>query len=192
MTQIVPNMKLHNTIDMTFGPDGSLYILEYGTGWFSQNVDATLSRIDFVKGNRAPKAEIAANKTIGADPLTVNFAGRNSIDYDGDELTYKWKFGDSGEESTEINPIYTFNESGKYKVKLEVTDSEGHSANAETEILVGNELPELSWEITEGNSSFYWPDAPVNIKYKVDVNDAEDGKLSEGSLDASRVIVSFD
>ena len=192
MTQIVPNMALHNTIDMVFGPDGALYILEYGTGWFSQNVDATLSRIDFIKGNRAPKAEIAADKTIGADPLTVNFAGRNSIDYDGDELTYKWTFGDTGAESTEINPSHTFNESGKYKVRLEVTDSEGHSANAETEILVGNELPELSWEITEGNSSFYWPDAPVNIKYKVDVSDVEDGKLSDGSLDASRVIVSFD
>ena len=192
MTQIVPNMKFHNTIDMVFGSDGALYILEYGSGWFSQNVDATLSRIDFIKGNRVPKAEIAADKTIGADPLTVSFEGRNSIDYDGDQLTYKWTFGDGGEESTEINPAYTFNESGKYKVNLEVTDSEGKVATTETEILVGNELPELSWEITEGNSSFYWPDAPINIKYKVDVSDVEDGKLSDGSLDASMVIVSFD
>lgn len=192
MTQIVPNMQFNNTIDMVFGPDGALYILEYGTGWFSQNANATLSRIEFIKGNRAPKAEIAADKTIGADPLTVNFAGRNSIDYDGDALTYKWTFGDTGEESTEINPTYTFNESGKFKVTLEVTDTEGKIAKTETEIMVGNELPELSWEITGGNSSFYWPDSPIDIKYKVDVNDAEDGKLSDGSLDASRVIVSFD
>lgn len=192
MTQIVPNMKFHNTIDMVFGPDGALYLLEYGTGWFSQNADATLSRIEFIKGNRVPKAEIAQDKTIGADPLTVNFEGRNSIDYDGDALTYKWTFGDGGEESTQINPTYTFKESGKYKVTLEVTDSEGKKANTETEILVGNELPTLSWEITEGNSSFYWPDVPVNIKYKVDVSDPEDGNLADGSLDASRVIVTFD
>ncbi|MEX0290282.1 MAG: ThuA domain-containing protein [Flavobacteriaceae bacterium] len=192
MTRIVPNMEFHNTIDMTFGPDGALYILEYGSGWFSQNVDATLSRIDFIKGNRTPKAEIMADKTIGADPLTVNFSGRNSIDYDGDKLTYKWTFEDSGEESTDINPTYTFKTSGKYKVNLEVTDSEGNTANTLTEVIVGNELPELSWEITNGNSSFYWPDTPVNIAYKVDVSDAEDGKLSDGSLDASRVIVSFD
>jgi len=192
MTQIVPNMKLNNTIDMVFGPDGALYILEYGTGWFSQNANATLSRIEFIKGNRAPKAEIAADKTIGANPLTVNFVGRNSIDYDGDKLTYKWTFGDTREESTEVNPTYTFNESGKYKVHLEVTDSEGKVANSETEIMVGNELPELSWEIMGGNGSFYWPDAPIDIRYKVDVNDVEDGKLSDGSLDASRVIVSFD
>jgi len=192
MSQIVPNMKFNNTIDMVYGPDGALYILEYGTGWFSQNANATLSRIDFIKGNRAPKAEIAADKTIGADPLTVNFTGRNSIDYDGDELSYKWTFSDTGEESTEINPSFTFTESGKYKVNLEVTDSEGNTAETETEIMVGNELPELSWEITGGNSSFYWPDAPIDVKYKVDVNDAEDGKLSDGTLDASRVIVSFD
>ena len=192
MTQIVPNMKFHNTIDMVFGPDGALYILEYGSGWFSQNVDATLSRIEFIKGNRAPKAEIAADKTIGADPLIVNFAGRNSIDYDGDKLTYKWTFGDTDEESTETNPVHIFTASGKYKVRLEVTDSEGKIANTETEIMVGNALPELSWEITGGNASFYWPDTPIDIKYKVDVNDAEDGKLSDGTLDASRVIVSFD
>ncbi len=192
MTQIVPNMKFNNTIDMVFGPDGALYILEYGTGWFSQNANATLSRIEFIKGNRAPKAEIAADKTIGADPLTVNFAGRNSIDYDGDKLTYKWTFGDTGEVSTEINPTYTFNESGIFKVSLEVTDTEGKVAMTETEVMVGNELPELSWEITGGNSRFYWPDSPIDIQYKVDVNDAEDGKLSDGSLDASRVIVSFD
>lgn len=192
MTQMVPNMKFNNIIDMVFGPDGALYFLEYGTGWFSQNANATLSRIEYIKGNRAPKAEITADKTIGADPLTVNFAGRNSIDYDGDALTYKWIFGDGGEESTEINPSYTFNESGKYKVQLMVTDSEGKVATTETEIMVGNELPQLSWQITKGNSSFYWPDAPVNINYKVDVSDAEDGKLSDGSLDASKVIVSFD
>lgn len=192
MTQIVPNMQLNNTIDMVFGPDGALYILEYGTGWFTQNANATLSRIGFITGNRAPKAEIAADKTIGADPLTVNFTGRNSIDYDGDQLTYKWTFGDTGEESTEINPTYIFNKSGKYKVQLEVTDSAGKVATTETEVMVGNELPELSWEITSGNSSFYWPDSPIDIKYKVDVTDAEDGNLSDGSLDASRVIVSFD
>ncbi|ASV29947.1 ThuA domain-containing protein [Maribacter cobaltidurans] len=192
MSQIVPNMKFNNTIDMVYGPDGALYILEYGTGWFSQNVNATLSRIDFIKGNRAPKAEIAADKTIGADPLIVNFAGRNSIDYDGDELSYKWTFSDTGNESTEINPSYTFTESGKYKVNLEVTDSEGNTAETETEIMVGNELPELSWEITGGNSSFFWPDSPIDVKYKVDVSDAEDGKLSNGTLDASRVIISFD
>jgi len=191
MTHIVPNMKLYNPIDMVFGPDGALYILEYGTGWFTQNPDASLSRIEFVKGNRAPLAQITADQTIGGLPLTVQFQGRNSIDYDGDPLTYKWDFGASGAESIEMNPSYTFNESGRYKVLLEVTDDAGITDLTETEILVGNELPEISWEIVKGNSSFYWPDKELDVQYKVQVKDEEDGSLSDGSLDPSRVTVSY-
>ena len=121
----------------------------------------------------------------------MQFEGRNSIDYDGDPLTYKWDFSDSGAESTEMNPSYTFNDSGRYKVILEVTDDAGITDLTETEILVGNELPEISWEIVNGNSSFYWPDQELDVEYKVNVQDEEDGSLSEGSLDPSRVIVSY-
>ncbi|MEX2600658.1 MAG: PQQ-dependent sugar dehydrogenase [Balneolaceae bacterium] len=32
--------------DMELGPDGRLYLLEYGKGWFSRNPDSGLSRID--------------------------------------------------------------------------------------------------------------------------------------------------
>jgi glucose/arabinose dehydrogenase len=32
-------------IDMELGPDGALYLLEYGTGWFRENPDAALSRL---------------------------------------------------------------------------------------------------------------------------------------------------
>ncbi|MEE9363615.1 MAG: ThuA domain-containing protein [Cellulophaga sp.] len=192
LIQVVPNMKFNNIIDMVFGPDGALYILEYGSGWFTQNANATLSRIEFTKGNRIPVAKISADKTIGAEPLTVQFSGRNSIDYDGDTLVYSWSFGVDDTLSSETTPSYTFRESGKYTVKLTVTDPEGNISTSETEILVGNELPQLSWNITKGNSDFYWPNSPVSITYKLAVNDSEDGSLAEGTLDASRVIVSFD
>ena len=33
---------------MEVGPDGKFYLLEYGTGWFSKNPDAGLSRIDYI------------------------------------------------------------------------------------------------------------------------------------------------
>ena len=191
LTQIVPNMEFNNPMDMLFGPDGALYVLEYGTGWFTQNENALLSRIEFVSGNRAPLAQITADKTIGGHPLTVQFEGRNSIDYDGDALSYKWSFGD-GDTSTEVNPTFTFEDSGRYTVNLEVTDEEGNSASASTEILVGNELPQISWAITNGNRDFYWPDEPINIDYDVQVSDAEDGSLAAGTLDPSRVVISFD
>jgi len=34
-------------IDAEMGPDGRLYILEYGKGWYTKNPDAGLSRIDY-------------------------------------------------------------------------------------------------------------------------------------------------
>ncbi|MGH2564614.1 MAG: ThuA domain-containing protein, partial [Ginsengibacter sp.] len=43
------SLKLAAPIDMEMGPDGRLYILEYGTGWFHRNPDSGLSRIDFTK-----------------------------------------------------------------------------------------------------------------------------------------------
>ena len=191
MTQVVPNMEFNNPIDMLFGPDGALYVLEYGTGWFTQNQNALLSRIEFASGNRAPLAQITADKTIGGSPLTVQFEGRNSIDYDGDSLTYQWSFGTDDASSSEVNPSFTFEESGRYMVTLEVTDDAGNNARTSTEVLVGNELPEIKWSITNGNRNFYWPEEPITIDYDVQVTDAEDGSLAAGTLDPSRVAISF-
>ena len=41
--------KLDAPMDMELGPDGKLYLLEYGKGWFVKNPDAALSRIDYNK-----------------------------------------------------------------------------------------------------------------------------------------------
>ena len=42
-----------NPMDMEFGPDGALYTLEYGDGFFVESPDAQLGRIDFVRRWRA-------------------------------------------------------------------------------------------------------------------------------------------
>ena len=55
MEPFMEHIQLHNCIDMEVGPDGKLYLLEYGTGWFQKNPDAGLSRIDYTSGNRPPK-----------------------------------------------------------------------------------------------------------------------------------------
>jgi len=47
MEPFMEKTKLAAPVDMELGPDGKLYILEYGTGWFSKNKDAGLSRIDY-------------------------------------------------------------------------------------------------------------------------------------------------
>lgn len=47
MEPFIENTKLAAPVDIELGPDGKLYILEYGLGWFSKNKDAGLSRIDY-------------------------------------------------------------------------------------------------------------------------------------------------
>lgn len=49
MEPFMAGTKFAAPIDMELGPDGKLYILEYGTGWFHKNKDAGLTRIDFKK-----------------------------------------------------------------------------------------------------------------------------------------------
>ncbi len=63
------NTKFNNPSDMEVGPDGRLYIVEYGSGWFAKNADAGLVRIDYNSGNRPPKVSgIQVNKTSGTLP----------------------------------------------------------------------------------------------------------------------------
>jgi glucose/arabinose dehydrogenase len=49
MEPFMEKTKFAAPIDIELGPDGKLYVLEYGTGWFSKNKDAGLIRIDFKK-----------------------------------------------------------------------------------------------------------------------------------------------
>ena len=46
MERFMPNtLDISRPMDMLFAPDGSMYLLEYGTKWNAQNEDARLSRI---------------------------------------------------------------------------------------------------------------------------------------------------
>ena len=94
-----------NPMDMQFGADGSFYLLTYGDGFFNVNPDAGMYRWDYVKGQRAPKAVLTADKTDGPSPLTVNFSSAGSLDADpGDSIRFEWDFGDGSPISTEPEP----------------------------------------------------------------------------------------
>ena len=66
MERFMPSSKFSHPIDMQFANDGSLFILEYGQNWFSQNEDARLSQITFNAGNRPPFVAVNSNKKAGA------------------------------------------------------------------------------------------------------------------------------
>jgi cytochrome c len=50
MERVMPSHKFSNPVDIEFGPEGDLYMLEYGSGWFTQNDDARLVRIEYNGG----------------------------------------------------------------------------------------------------------------------------------------------
>ena len=65
------------------GPDGSLYLLEWGTN-FDGGTDGGLYRIDYLGGGkRAPNAVATATPSSGHGPLSVQFSSYGSEDPDG-------------------------------------------------------------------------------------------------------------
>ena len=174
----LPDETFYHPIDLQFGPDGALYVLDYGTNWFSKNADSRLLRIEYEAGNRKPIVSMQADVTAGAAPLTVHFSSEGTFDHDkNDKLTYSWDFGPGMPTSSEPNPVITFDEPRVYRVTLRVSDREGATTSESLLIQVGNSPPELTLYF-EGNRSFYWDDRELN--YRLHVSDKEDGVLDMG------------
>ena len=184
-----PDIKVSNLIDMEMGPDGRIYLLEYGSGWFSANDDSGLSYITFNGGNRPPViASVEADHTSGVLPLSVNLTV-DAKDREDDAMSYRWTVGNGEVIETEAPKLaHTFTDAGEFMVSVEVVDDEGASAKSDLlSIVAGNSSPEVAIEIESENSSFFIPGRP--IKYKVSVSDPEDGP--EG-IDESNIFVSVD
>lgn len=169
-------------MDMAFGPDGALYVLDYGTGYFNGDANSALYRIENVTGGRSPIAQAKADKTSGKAPLTVAFSSTGSSDPDGDPVTYAWKFGD-GAISSAANPSHTYTTNGQYTATLTVSDNTGKSGSASVQITVGNTAPTVKLELpVEGRII----DPGAAVPYKVTVTDREDG-----TIDCAKVKISF-
>ncbi len=167
--------KFNNLMDMAFGPDGQLYILEYGTGWFSRNPDARLSRLKYNGGNRPPVLKTEISQTNGTAPLNVTFDASQSFDYDGDKLTFQWIIDEQKFNDTTFT--FTFEKEGIYYPELIIRDQSGNKVREQYTVQVGNEAPNVKVTI-EGNQTFYWTGR--NVTYKVEVTDKEDGSLGSG------------
>ena len=193
MERFMPSHRFSNPMDMEFGPDGDLYMLEYGTAWFQGNDDARLVRIEYNGGNRKPAIQIAADKPKGAVPLTVKLSSKGTKDFDNDELKYAWKITDSeGKEIKSLSdpdPSFTFDKPGVYKAALTVDDGKGETATQDLEIFAGNDPPVVDFKITSGNQTFFFPNKAFS--YEVIVSDKEDGTMGNG-ISEDEVSVNID
>ena len=182
-------------LDMAYGPDGALYVVEYGTDWFSQNPDAYISRIEFYSGDNAPPVAVAkASKTIGAAPLSAELDASGSYDRGASNtvLSYRWQLIESGQPGKLIGDKavqpYVFDQHGEQFIQLTVTDDGGQESTQRLRFQVGNERPEVTVNI-KGNRSFYWQDEP--LEYQIVVDDLEDGSTVSGELSSVDVVVKY-
>lgn len=193
MERFMPSYKFSNPMDMEFAENGDLYMLEYGSGWFTGNDDARLIRIEFNAGNRKPSIELAADKMGSSLPFTVNLTSKGTKDADGDALKYSWKVTSKNGFAKTINEPdaqFTFAKAGIYKATLTVTDDKGAVSTQSMELTAGNEPPVLSFDMGKSNKSFYFPNKTYN--YKVAVKDKEDGSLANGKIKPAQVAVNID
>jgi cytochrome c len=175
-------------VDAQFGPDGCLYLIDYGLTW-GANKDAKLLKISYVRGNLPPIAKASAANAAGREPLIVQLSSEGSRDREGDPLRYEWRLGEKLL-STEANPKLTLNELGAYRIDLRVRDASGAAGTAAIAVNVGNSKPSVTFS-SPRDGDFFTPGQPV--KFTVAARDSEDGDSSAKPDDFGfRTLVSAD
>lgn len=152
-------------VSMKQGPNGALYYLTIYPGG--------LFKVEYNTGNKPPTGKIAASPTQGKSPLTVQFSSSGSSDPDGDNLKYKWNFGDGGS-STSSNPTHTYQNRGIYTASLIVNDGKLDSPQVSVQILVDEEPPNPVINSPATGTKY---NAGDTINFSGDATDKEDGVL---------------
>lgn len=192
MEKFMPSYKFSNPMDMEFADNGDLYMLEYGSGWFTANDDARLIRIEYNDGNRKPQIQMVANQMGGSAPFNLKLTSKGTVDADGDVLTYSWKITSKAGFNkiiTTPDANLTLTQIGTYKVIFTVNDGKGGVNSQSMEVTVGNEPPVLSLEMPKSNKTFYV--ANKSFEYDIKVKDKEDGTLEKG-INPEQVAVNID
>jgi PKD repeat protein len=88
-------------------------------------------------GNHNPIAVASADPLVGDAPLTIDFSAVGSADIDGDDLIYRWDFGDGSPEGTGVLVFHTYNLLDPYPASLRVDDRNGGFDIATLDIVGG-------------------------------------------------------
>ncbi|MFC0106388.1 PQQ-dependent sugar dehydrogenase [Kibdelosporangium aridum] len=158
------------------GPGGDIFYVTLNGG--------QLRRVSYPTGNRPPTAVATANPTSGALPLNVQFNGSGSSDPDAQTLAYAWDLDGDGafDDSTAVNPTWTYTTDGIVSVKLRVTDPGGLSDTATVVVTAGNPVnPDPVPVIDSPDSSLRWKVGDP-ITFSGHAMDAQDGSLPASAL----------
>lgn len=95
----------------------------------------TLPAAQGAGGNHAPRAAAYAAPVWAKRNTSVAFDAGNSSDFDGDTLTYAWRFGD-GKTATTRTATNTYSAAGTYTATLTVSDGRGGTDSDGSTIIV--------------------------------------------------------
>jgi len=162
-------------VQLLTGPGGDLYYVALGAG--------ELHRVSYPP-NQPPTARATATPSSGAAPLTVVFDGSGSSDPEGGALTYAWDLDGDGayDDSTTVNPRYTYVAQATVPVGLRVTDPVGQSSTTTVPVTVGNppsNTPVVT--IDDPTASTRWS-VGETIPFAGRAGDAQDGSLPASAL----------
>ena len=163
---------IRRPVAATFGPDGCLYLLDYGETW-GANADSALLKISYVRGNLQPIAKLVLSTPAGPAPLKSTLSAKGSRDLDGGNLSYSWKLQPGDKKLGEGEELaVTLETAGNFNIELTVSDGQGGTVTRSTPIVVGNTVPVARF-LAPQDGDFFTPGKPLS--YKVTVQDVEDG-----------------
>ncbi len=149
LRQIIPSgsgdTRMQSWMDAKFGPDGALYMLDYGSGFFSLDQNQKLIKVSYTGGAATP-APAATNVAVQNKPLTYAFNGSKA-----GGVSWRWEFGD-GTTSTEANPRHAYTRTGPYTAKLTVTYADGETVTTRTSVNVGCAVSDPNTTVTYGDT----------------------------------------
>jgi cytochrome c len=165
-------------VDMEIGPDGVMYLLEYGSVYGIDNEDARLVRVDFNSGNRAPIAKIGVSDSVGVSPLTVTLNRKASRDYDEeDKVQYEWIVEGKILPADKPELKHTFTTNGQHLAVLNARDASGASSSDTVKIMLGNAMPVV--KINTGDNGSFFFNKTTGLNYAVDITDKEDKTIDK-------------
>ena len=169
--RVLADLAFKRAADFKIGPDGALYIAEFGDQW-TGNTASQISRVFYRRGNRPPHAVLSTNRIAGKLPLEVLFDASSSRDADGGELKFAFNFGD-GKDATGTKATHIFTTAGVWNVTLTVTDASGATAKSLVTIAAGNEAPEVKFAAPLDGGFLEGKE----VTWNVGATDPEDGAL---------------